>query len=187
VLIVSEDGVYDLATTSRKPVAKRFKRWLYREVLPEIRRTGGYQGGSAPVDALIGSLQPELALTPANTNDDDADDTKARHLWTQSETAQDDVPLFKRHTWAWIEKDGEAACMVTQRNYPEGEPMMLRFVSDAAPTSTRLRVLEPSGRQLLICVDHVVPLAVVERAYARLGRGPMAQITLNTLREYLAR
>jgi prophage antirepressor-like protein len=40
--IVSEPGVYRLVFTSRKPEAKTFKRWLVHEVLPQIRKTGGY-------------------------------------------------------------------------------------------------------------------------------------------------
>lgn len=40
--IVSEPGVYRLVFRSRKPEAERFKRWLAHEVLPAIRRTGGY-------------------------------------------------------------------------------------------------------------------------------------------------
>ena len=54
--IISEVDFYRLATTSRKPVAQRFSRWLFGEVLPEIRRTGSYRGGSAPLDALISHL-----------------------------------------------------------------------------------------------------------------------------------
>jgi len=42
VLIVSEAGVYKIAHTSRKEVAKRFVRWVTHEVLPSIRRTGAY-------------------------------------------------------------------------------------------------------------------------------------------------
>jgi prophage antirepressor-like protein len=40
--LISESGVYSLALTSRKPQAKRFKKWLTSEVLPAIRKTGGY-------------------------------------------------------------------------------------------------------------------------------------------------
>ena len=40
--IVSEAGVYRLVFRSRKPEAQRFKRWLAHDVLPQIRRTGGY-------------------------------------------------------------------------------------------------------------------------------------------------
>lgn len=41
-LTVNESGLYSLVMTSRKPAAKRFKRWVTSEVLPSIRRTGGY-------------------------------------------------------------------------------------------------------------------------------------------------
>jgi len=135
-------------------------------------------------DVLPPKPQVELPL-----EDDDADDTNARHLWNQRESQleakRESLPVFKRN--AWIEQEDDATCMVTQRDYPDGAAMMMRFVSDAAPTSTRLGVLEPNGKRLLICVDHVVPLAVVLRCYARLGRGPMAETTLSTLRHYLAR
>src|SRR5262249_43381623 len=40
--IISESGLYSLILTSRKPDAKRFKRWVTHEVLPTIRRTGTY-------------------------------------------------------------------------------------------------------------------------------------------------
>ena len=40
--IVSESGLYALALASRKPEAHEFKRWVTHEVLPQIRRTGGY-------------------------------------------------------------------------------------------------------------------------------------------------
>ncbi len=40
--IVSEAGLFSLILTSRKAEAKQFKRWVVHEVLPAIRRTGGY-------------------------------------------------------------------------------------------------------------------------------------------------
>ena len=40
--IVNEAGLYSLVLGSRKPEAKAFKRWITHEVLPTIRRTGGY-------------------------------------------------------------------------------------------------------------------------------------------------
>jgi prophage antirepressor-like protein len=45
--VINEAGVYRLVFTSQKDAADRFKRWLAHEVLPEIRRTGSYQGGHA--------------------------------------------------------------------------------------------------------------------------------------------
>ncbi|MGP1274197.1 MAG: BRO-N domain-containing protein [Caulobacterales bacterium] len=46
-LIINESGLYSLILTSRKPAAKRFKKWVTSEVLPSIRKTGRY-GGKLP-------------------------------------------------------------------------------------------------------------------------------------------
>lgn len=40
--IITEAGFYLLVMRSRKPEAKAFQRWVTHEVLPSIRRTGGY-------------------------------------------------------------------------------------------------------------------------------------------------
>lgn len=40
--IISEPGLYRLVMKSRKPEAKEFQRWVTHEVLPRIRKTGGY-------------------------------------------------------------------------------------------------------------------------------------------------
>lgn len=42
VTIISESGLYSLVLTSRKPEAKRFKKWVTSEVLPSIRKNGSY-------------------------------------------------------------------------------------------------------------------------------------------------
>lgn len=42
VTIVSESGLYSLVLRSRKAEAKAFKRWITRDVLPTIRRTGSF-------------------------------------------------------------------------------------------------------------------------------------------------
>lgn len=39
---INESGLYSLILTSRKPVAKRFKKWVTADVLPSIRKTGAY-------------------------------------------------------------------------------------------------------------------------------------------------
>lgn len=46
--IVSEAGLYSLILRSRKPEAKKFKRWVTHEVLPSIRKTGGYSMTNMP-------------------------------------------------------------------------------------------------------------------------------------------
>lgn len=49
VLVVNESGLYAVVVTSRKPEARRFRRWVTGEVLPAIRRTGAYLP-SAPAE-----------------------------------------------------------------------------------------------------------------------------------------
>lgn len=44
-LIVSEPGLYKLIMRSRKQEAKEFQRWVTHEVLPSIRKHGGYMAG----------------------------------------------------------------------------------------------------------------------------------------------
>lgn len=39
---VNEDGLYDVILDSRKPEAKQFRKWVTRDVLPAIRKSGGY-------------------------------------------------------------------------------------------------------------------------------------------------
>ena len=39
---INESGLYSLILSSKLPQAKEFKRWVTNEVLPQIRKTGGY-------------------------------------------------------------------------------------------------------------------------------------------------
>ncbi len=60
VNIVNEFGLYSLILTSRKPQAKRFKRWVIHEVLPAIRKTGRYEAGQ-PDEELADGFDTEHA------------------------------------------------------------------------------------------------------------------------------
>lgn len=60
VLFVSEPGLYQLLSRCRVPAAEPFQDWMFDEVLPTIRKTGGYTAAPAqidPIDAAILSLQ----------------------------------------------------------------------------------------------------------------------------------
>ena len=48
MLVVSEPGLYSLIGSSKKQEAKAFKRWVNHEVLPSIRKTGGYSVAQPP-------------------------------------------------------------------------------------------------------------------------------------------
>lgn len=59
--IINESGLYSLVLRSRKPEARAFKKFVTAEVLPSIRKTGGY-GTPAPVDMkAIGGVVKKCA------------------------------------------------------------------------------------------------------------------------------
>ena len=51
--LVNEYGLYSLILGSRKPEAKRFKRWVTHEVLPSIRQNGSYGMQTIPTELQI--------------------------------------------------------------------------------------------------------------------------------------
>ena len=52
VTIISESGLYHALLKSRKREAKPFRKWVTAEVLPAIRRSGGYGGSASAPDPL---------------------------------------------------------------------------------------------------------------------------------------
>lgn len=51
--VINESGLYSLILGSRKPEAKKFKKWVASEVLPAIRKTGRYIAPTAePTDPV---------------------------------------------------------------------------------------------------------------------------------------
>lgn len=64
--IINESGVYSLIFSSKLPTARKFKRWVTSEVLPSIRKTGGYIKPDSV--QLVAPAPPELSLSGlANT------------------------------------------------------------------------------------------------------------------------
>jgi prophage antirepressor-like protein len=66
--IINESGLYSLILSSKLPAAKRFKRRVTSEVLPAIRRTGGY--GTATQAAEPETAAAEALPARETTNDD---------------------------------------------------------------------------------------------------------------------
>ena len=50
--IINESGLYSLILSSKLPEAKKFKHWVTSEVLPQIRKTGGYVAPRTYAEAL---------------------------------------------------------------------------------------------------------------------------------------
>ena len=59
-VIINESGLYSLVLSSKLPGAKRYRRWVTNEVLPSIRKTGGYIAGQdqlTPEELMAKALQ----------------------------------------------------------------------------------------------------------------------------------
>lgn len=62
MLTLSEQGLYFFLARSDKPKALPYQKWIAGEVMPSIRKTGGYSVSTAPAKAEI-SVQSELECT----------------------------------------------------------------------------------------------------------------------------
>lgn len=51
--LVNESGLYALVIRSRKPEAKKFRKWVTSEVLPSIRKTGRYEVGASSSSSAV--------------------------------------------------------------------------------------------------------------------------------------
>lgn len=52
MLFINESNVYRLIAHSRLPAAEKFEAWIFEEVLPAIRRDGGYISPAASIEQL---------------------------------------------------------------------------------------------------------------------------------------
>lgn len=59
--VINESGLYALILTSRKPEAKKFKKWVTSEVLPALRKRGHY--------AMLDTDEPVFKLTQKDLTD----------------------------------------------------------------------------------------------------------------------
>lgn len=72
--IINEPGLYALVLGSRKPEAKAFKRWITHEVIPAIRKHGGYLTAEKVEEAL---LNPDVLIRLATELKDEREQRRA--------------------------------------------------------------------------------------------------------------
>ena len=83
MIVINESGLYSLVLRSKLPGAKKFRRWVTSEVLPQIRKTGGYVPISEEDDeASIMAKALEIAHRTLNKKDEllKAKDKEINHL-----------------------------------------------------------------------------------------------------------
>lgn len=124
--IINEAGLYSLILRSRKPEAKSFKRWITHEVIPSIRRHGGYLTPAKLEEVL---LHPDTLIKLAQNLKDEQ--TKRAAL--EAKVAEDAPKVLFADSVAASNKDilvGELAKIICQNGYDIGEKRLYQWLRD---------------------------------------------------------
>ncbi len=117
-LIVSEPGFYKLVMKSRKPEAKAFQRWVTHEVLPSIRKQGGYMTARAdetPEEIMARALM--LAKDTMDRQQRQIAELRPKALFADAVAASDGTCLI-----------GELAKMMRQNGVQVGQNRLFEWL-----------------------------------------------------------
>ena len=88
--IINESGLYSLVLSSKLPTAKQFRRWVTSEVLPSIRKNGGYIAGQEELSPQ--ELMAKALLVAQKTLTDR--DARIKELTAQNQIMQPKAEYF---------------------------------------------------------------------------------------------
>ena len=114
--VINESGIYSLIMGSRLPNAKKFKRWVTSEVLPQIRKTGGYnlpQTYSEALRALAEKAEQNEKLLADNQR------MRPKEIFADAVAASKTSILI-----------GELAKLITQNGYEIGQTRMFKYLRE---------------------------------------------------------
>jgi anti-repressor protein len=117
-LIVSEPGFYKFVMKSRKPEAKAFQRWVTHEVLPSIRKQGGYMTARAdetPEQIMARALM--LAKDTMDRQQREIAELRPKALFADAVAASDGTCLI-----------GELAKMMRQNGVHVGQNRLFEWL-----------------------------------------------------------
>lgn len=120
--VISEAGLYSLILKSRKPEAKAFKRWITHDVIPSIRKTGGYISGQETMtdselmakallvaqrqieerNRQIAAMQPKALFADAVSASDDC--ILIRDM--AKLLCQNGIDIGEKRLFAWLRNNG---------------------------------------------------------------------------------
>ena len=144
---VNEPGLYSLVLGSRKPEAKAFKRWITHDVIPAIRKTGGYHIPQSPEeqmaqgilaaqkllaerDATIAKQNEQIAvLTPKGIFADAVTASKTSILvgGLAKLIKQQGIDIGQKRLFAWMRENGFLIKSGTETNMPTQRAMDMKL------------------------------------------------------------
>lgn len=125
--IINESGLYSLILSSKMPKAKEFKRWVTSEVIPAIRKTGGYIAGSENMtDAEIMAKAVLVAQSTIRQRDQrikelesDVAAANPKVLFADAVSASDSTILI-----------GDLAKLIKQNGHPIGQKRLFNWMRE---------------------------------------------------------
>ena len=116
--LINESGLYSLILSSKLPGAKKFKRWVTSEVLPSIRRNGGYIAGQEELsDTELIAKALLVADRKIKERDLQIAEMKPKALFADSVTASNTSILV-----------GELAKLIRQNGVDMGEKRLFEWM-----------------------------------------------------------
>lgn len=117
-IVINESGVYALVFSSKLPDAKRFKRWVTSEVLPQIRKTGSYATPQLTGEELMAKALIEANWVLARQSKQ-LEEQKPKVLFADSVIASKGSILVR-----------ELAKLIKQNGYDIGEKKLYRWLRE---------------------------------------------------------
>lgn len=162
-LFVNEDGLYDVILESRKDSAKKFRKWVTSEVLPSIRKNGGYIAGQETLsdeelmakallvannkikerDAIIERQQAKIEADKPKTIFADAVSTSRTSILIGDLAkliCQNGVQIGQKRLFDWLRDNGYLIKCGLSRNMP-----MQRYVEQGLFEVKESTVQNPDG------------------------------------------
>lgn len=126
-ILIDEAGVYSLVMRSKLPKAEQFQEWVTSEVLPAIRKTGGYINGSETMsDAEIMAKALMVAQKTIEANKErinklegDTERMKPKEIFADAVAASDNTILI-----------GDLAKMIKQNGHPIGQKRLFEWLRE---------------------------------------------------------
>lgn len=138
-VFITEPDLYRLITHSKLPTAEKFERWVFEEVLPAIRRTGGYM--VAKQDETPEQIMARAVLVAQDTIErqkKQIDELKPKALFADAVAASDGtclvgelakmlkqngVNIGQNRLFSWLRENGYLGKTGSNRNVPTQRSM----------------------------------------------------------------
>lgn len=145
--VIPEGDLYRLIVHSELPSAEKFESWVFDEVLPAIRKTGGYQVPQSPAeqmaqgilaaqkllaerDATIAKQNEQIAvLTPKGIFADAVTASKTSILvgGLAKLIKQQGIDIGQKRLFAWMRENGFLIKSGTEKNMPTQRAMDMKL------------------------------------------------------------